>query len=149
MSISDELMWRYFELLSDRSLQEISTLRDDVAAGQRHPMEIKKSLGMELVTRFHGPSSAVAARGYFEERHQKKSVPKQVRQKFVAPTPIWICKLMVELQFVKSASEARRLIAQGAVRVDGAVVRDANFEFSDQNHALLEVGKNRIAQVEK
>ena len=149
MSISDELMWRYFELLSDQSLTRISSLRDDVAAGQAHPMEIKKSLGAELVTRYHGAPSAAAARRYFEERHQKKSVPSTIRQKFVAPTPIWICKLMVALKFAKSTSEARRLIAQGAVRVDGVVLRDANFEFSDQNHSLLEVGKNRIAQAEK
>jgi len=146
MSISDELMWRYYELLSDKDLPQIQTARSGVESGALHPMEIKKSLAAELVARFHGADAARSARNYFETRYQKKSVPKEIKKQFSAPEPIWICRLLMDLQFAKSGSEARRLIAQGAVKVDGQVVTDVNFEFHGKNHRVVEVGKSRIAQ---
>jgi tyrosyl-tRNA synthetase len=150
MSISDALMWRYYELLSDRDLSEIQNLRSQVECGSLHPMAVKKSLGMELVTRFHGASAADAAQSYFETKFQKKATPSDIRTQFTAPEPIWICRLIVDVvKFAKSTSEARRLIAQGAVRVDGQLVSDANFQFHYPQHQTLEVGKNRIAQAVK
>ena len=150
MSISDDLMWRYYELLSDRQLSEIQTLRSQVESGTLHPMEAKKSLAAELVSRFHGGAAAEAARKYFETRFQKKSTPSDIRQQFGAPEPIWICRLIVEvLKFAKSTSEARRLIAQGAVQVDGQVIHDVISNFDATNHEIIEVGKNRIAQAKK
>ena len=149
MSISDTLMWRYYELLSDTDLREIRRRQSQVESGSLHPMEAKKSLGAELVARFHGADAARSAKNYFESRFQKKSMDIDVRQRFSAPEPIWICRLIVDLKFAKSTSDARRLIAQGAVRVDGDVVRDINFQFHDELHHRLEVGKNRIAQVAK
>jgi tyrosyl-tRNA synthetase len=149
MSISDDLMWRYYELLSDRGLEEISATRNNVQNGRLHPMEAKKSLAEELVARFHGPAAARAARDYFETRYQKKSLPKQIRKRFCAPEAVWICRLLVDLDFAKSNTEARRLISQGAVRVDGDVVNDINFEFKGNIHRIVEVGKNRIAQITK
>ena len=150
MSISDDLMWRYYELLSDRELRDIQALRARVEQGALHPMEAKKSLGLELVTRYHGGSAAEAAQQYFEQRFQKKVAPAEIRARFSAPEPIWICRLLVDvLKFAKSTSEARRLVAQGAVKVDGQVINDVNFRFDDQHHAILEVGKNRIAKAEK
>ena len=150
MSISDDLMWRYYELLSGKDLTEIQALRSQVDGGSRHPMDVKKILATELVTRFHGPAAADAARNYFETRFQKKATPTEIHQRFSAPEPIWICRLMVDvLKFAKSTSEARRLIAQGAVKVDGRVISDVNFHFQDKLHQVLEVGKNRIAQVVK
>ncbi len=146
MSISDELMWRYAGLLSDRDLEEVKKIRDQVAGGSVHPMDFKKSLALEIVARFHGQKAADAAREYFETRHQKRSVPKGVRKQFFPPERIWICQLLVDLQFAKSKGEARRLIAQGAVKVDGKIVRDADFEFLGKAHRLIEVGKTRIAQ---
>jgi tyrosyl-tRNA synthetase len=146
MSISDELMWRYYELLSDQDLRQIQTLRAQVESGGLHPMEVKKSLGAELVARFHGATAAESAREYFETKFQKKVAPADIRKRFSAKEPIWICRLMVELAFAKSTTEARRLIAQGAVRVDGHAINDVNFEFQGGAHSILEVGKNRIAQ---
>lgn len=146
MSISDELMWRYYELLSDKDLQQIQTLRAQVESGAVHPMEIKKSLGAELAARFHGAAAAKSAREYFETKFQKKIAPSDIRKQFSAAKPIWICRLMVDLAFAKSTTEARRLIAQGAVRVDGQSISDVNFEFQGDSHRILEVGKNRIAQ---
>ena len=149
MSISDDLMWRYYELLSDKALSEIQLLKSQVVNGSLHPMEAKKSLGAELVTRFNGANAAETARNYFETRFQKKSTPTDIRQRFSAPQPIWICRLIVDLKFAKSTSDARRLIAQGAVRVDGQVIDNIDFQFHDSLHQVLEVGKNRIAQVDK
>jgi tyrosyl-tRNA synthetase len=146
MSISDELMWRYYELLSDKDIQQIEFLRAQVDGGALHPMEVKKSLGAELVGRFHGAPAAEAAREYFETKFQKKIAPSDIRKQFSAVKPIWICRLMVDLAFAKSTTEARRLIAQGAVRVDGQAINDVNFEFQGGAHSILEVGKNRIAQ---
>jgi len=150
MSISDTLMWRYYELLSDKSMDEIDALRRNVEDGSLHPMEAKKTLATEIVGRFHTTAAASRAREYFEARHQKKATPSEIRQHFSAPEPIWICRLMVEvLRFAKSTSEARRLIAQGAVKVDGNVIHDVNFHFHHPPNQVVEVGKNRIAQAQK
>ena len=150
MSTSDDLMWRYYELLSDRQLSAIQVLRSQVESGTLHPMDAKKSLAAELVARFHSSAAADAAREYFETRFQKKTTPSDIRQQFAAPEPIWICRLMVEvLKFAKSTSEARRLIGQGAVKVDGQVIHDVNFQFHATNHEIIEVGKNRIARARK
>ena len=148
MSISDDLMWRYYELLSDRNLADIHGNRSCVETGELHPMEVKKSLAEELVARFHGAAAAQSARDYFEARYQRKSLPSDIKKRFTAAEPTWICRLLVDLNFAKSGSEARRLIAQGAVRVDGQIISDVNFHFQGDLHRVLEVGKNRIAQVE-
>jgi tyrosyl-tRNA synthetase len=150
MSVSDDLMWRYYELLSDQPMTAIEALRSQVKAGELHPMEAKKSLAAELVSRFHSSAAADAARAYFETRFQKKSTPSEIRQQFEAAEPIWICRLLVDvLKFAKSTSEARRLMGQGAVKVDGRVIYDINFQFHAGDHEIIEVGKNRIAQAKK
>ena len=148
MSISDDLMWRYYELLSDMDLREVASKKALVEREAEHPMEVKKDLATELVKRFHGSCAADSARRYFAARHQKKSVPDEIRKSFSAREPIWICRLLVNLEFAKSNSEARRLIAQGAVKVDGETISDTNFEFTGAAHKVLEVGKNRIARGE-
>jgi tyrosyl-tRNA synthetase len=149
MSISDSLMWRYYELLSEQRLDQISALRTQVEGGELHPMEAKKSLATELVERFHGAAAAESARNYFATRFQNRAMPKDIRQQFSAPEPIWICRLMVDLKFAKSTSEARRLVAQNAVKIDAQLVNDVNFQFDRTRHNVIEVGKNRIAQVDK
>jgi tyrosyl-tRNA synthetase len=149
MSISDELMWRYYELLSDKGLPEIQRNHGQVDNGLLHPMEAKKSLAVELVERFHGSMAARSAREYFETRYQKKSVPTDIRKQFYTFQPVWICRLLVDLEFAKSNTEARRLVAQGAVRIDGKVITDVQFEFKPESNHVVEVGKNRIAQVAK
>jgi tyrosyl-tRNA synthetase len=150
MSISDDLMWRYYELLSDQDLSRIRSLRESVENRRVHPMDGKKALAEELVARFYGSEAAQRARDYFETRYQKRSVPKDIKKRFLAPEPIWICQLLADvLQFAKSRGDARRLIAQGAVKVDGQVITDVNFQFDGDVHQILEVGKNRIAQNSK
>jgi tyrosyl-tRNA synthetase len=149
MSISDPLMWRYYELLSDKNLDEIAALRSQVESGRLHPMDAKKNLGAELVGRFHGAAAVDAAQKYFETRFQNRATPNEIRQQFTAPEPIWICRLMVNLNFAKTTSEARRLLAQNAVKVDSELITDVNFQFDGARHRILEVGKNRIAQIKE
>jgi tyrosyl-tRNA synthetase len=146
MSISDALMWRYAELLSDRDIEEVKNIHEQVAGGSVHPMDFKKSLADEIVCRFHGPAAAASARDYFETRHQKRSVPKNIAKRFAPPDRVRICQLLVDLGFAKSKGEARRLIAQRAVKIDGQLVTDVDFEFQGKLHRLIEVGKTRIAQ---
>jgi tyrosyl-tRNA synthetase len=146
MKISDELMWRYYELLSDKDLSTIEAARVQIQSGALHPMDAKKALAAELVARFHDPAAAQSAQEYFETRYQKRSVPKDIKKQFSAPESIWICRLLVELNFARSSTEARRLVAQGAVRVDGQIISDVNFEFQGSVNQILEVGKNRIAE---
>jgi tyrosyl-tRNA synthetase len=149
MSISDQLMWRYYELLSDKSLRDIEANRSRVENGELHPMEMKKSLADELVKRFHNAAAAQAAREYFESRYQRKSLPSEIKKQFTVSEPTWICRLLVDLDFAKSGNEARRLIAQGAVKIDGQVISDVNFQFQGDLHKIVEVGRNRIAQAVK
>ena len=129
-------------MLSDVDIKLLESTKADVGTGRVHPMDQKKALAEELVSRFHGANAAAGARAYFETRYQKKSVPDNIRKQFSAPEPVWICRLLVDLEFAKSASEARRLIAQGAVRVDGQPIKDINFHFQSSVHKLVEVGKN-------
>ena len=113
-------------------------------------MEIKKQLAKELVSRFHDSAAAQFALDYFESRYQKRSLPDGIRKQFSAPESVWICELIADqLKFAKSRGEARRLVTQGAVKVDGKVVTDINFQFQGRMHQIIEVGKNRIAQVAK
>jgi tyrosyl-tRNA synthetase len=150
MSISDTLMWRYLELLSDVDMQRIKIMKADVESGKIHPMEQKKALAGELVRRFHGGEPAVTAREYFENRHQKKTLPNEIRKQFKASAEsTWICRLLVDLNFAASTSQARRLVEQGAVRVDGRVITDVNFVFDSSTHEVVEVGKKRIARATK
>jgi tyrosyl-tRNA synthetase len=146
MSISDDLMWRYAELLSERPLEEIKQVRRQVADATAHPMDFKKTLAREIVSRFHGEKAADAARDYFETRHQRREVPKNIRTQFSPPERVGVTQLLVDLKFARSKGEARRLVAQGGVRVDGKVITDINFEFQAKLHRLIEVGKMRIAE---
>lgn len=146
MSISDDLMWRYCELLSNKNIEEIVECRRQVESGILHPMEAKKSLAMELVGRFHNTAAAEYALDYFETKFQKKVTPRDIRKQFSVAEPVWICRLMVDLEFTRSTSEARRLVTQKAVKVDGEVITDVNFTFDSARHTVIEVGKNRIAR---
>jgi tyrosyl-tRNA synthetase len=148
MSLSDELMWRYAELLSEKNLEEIQNARQQVAGGLLHPMEFKKSFAYEIVARFHNVEAAKSAKEYFESRFQKKSIPDGIRKRFSPPEHIAICQLIVDLGFAPSKAQAKRLVAQGAVKVNGETIKEIDFEFQGKLHRVVEVGKTRIAQAE-
>ncbi len=143
MSAPDKLMVRYYELLTIATPEEIAAVK----SGGMHPMEAKKRLARTIVTEYHGAPAATRAEEYFESKHQRREVPASAQVYRIAED-LWICELMKQLQFTPSTSEARRLVSQGAVRVDGRTITDVNFRFVPGEHKVLEVGKRRVARIE-
>ena len=148
MSISDELMWRYFELLSARSLSELRQLRDEAANG-RNPRDIKFLLAGELVTRFHDAGAADRALADFIARHRDQTVPDDLpRVEVAAPDgSVGIAHLLKAAGLVASNSEAMRLIQQGGVRIDGERVEDRSLMIAAGSEHVYQVGKRRFARV--
>jgi len=149
LSISDELMFRYYELLSDLSMDEITLLKQDMEAGKIHPKAVKVRLARELVTRFHDADAADAAERNFEQVFKKHALPDEIPEKELATdeAAVWLPKLLVQAELVKSTSDGRRMITQNAVAVDGAKVTDINTEIPARGSVLLQVGKRRICRV--
>ena len=143
MSIPDRLTARYYELLTSAAPEEIAAVK----SGELHPMEAKKRLAEAIVREYRGEDAAVRAREYFESKHQRREVPASAQVYRIAED-LWICELMKQLQFTTTNSEARRLVSQGAVRVDGRTITDVNFRFVPGEHKVLEVGKRRVARIE-
>jgi len=145
MSISDVLMMRYYELLSDCTLERLAEIR----SGSVHPMTAKKELASEIVARFHGPAAAVAATDAFERRFQRKELPPEVPEIELQSesTSMTVVDLLVAAQLASSRSEARRLIEQGGVRIDGSRATDPSAIIAAGNALLVEVGKRRIAKI--
>jgi tyrosyl-tRNA synthetase len=148
MSISDELMWRYLELLSARPLSELAKLKQRVAGGE-NPRDIKFLLGAEMVTRFHGAAAAARAHEDFVARHRDQSAPEDLPLVRVAARDgkIGIAHLLKAAGLVDSTSEAFRLIAQGGVRVDGERVDDRSLTIDAGEEHVVQVGRRRFAKV--
>jgi tyrosyl-tRNA synthetase len=148
MSISDELMWRYYELLSFRPLQEISKLKTEVSNG-RNPRDVKFELAEEMVTRFHDRTSAEHEKSEFIARFQQGAVPDEIAVVRVTSRDgkLGIASLLKEAGLVSSNSEAFRMIQQGAVRLDGARVDDRGLEISAGTTHIYQVGKRKFAKV--
>jgi tyrosyl-tRNA synthetase len=143
MSIPDRMMPRYFELLTDVAPADLAAIR----SGKSHPMESKKRLATEIVTEYYDSEAGSDAREYFESKFQRREVPQDVPVYRIAEE-LWICELLKQLGFAASTNEARRLVGQGAVRVDRQTVSDINFHFVPGQHHILEVGKRRVARIE-
>ncbi len=148
MSISDELMWRYYELLSFRPMTEIEALRKEVAAGG-NPRDAKFQLGEELVGRFHGAGAGRDAREAFVARFQRGALPEDMPEhEYLADSgAVGLVWLLKHLGLTASSSEANRLIGQGGVRVDGDKVSDRALELAVGKSYVLQVGKRRFARV--
>ncbi len=148
MSISDDLMWRYFELLSFRPMSEINAWRSGVESGD-NPRDIKIRLAEELVERFHTREDAVKAHQAFVARFQKGQMPDEMPEhSLAAPAEGYpISNLLKDTELVKSTTEARRMIKQGAVRVDGTRIEDQELTLSAGVSVVLQVGKRRFARV--
>jgi len=151
MSISDDLMWKYWLLLTDRSAEEIDVDRKKVADGSIHPMDMKKGLATTIVTEFHSAEAAEAARCEFERVFSSGHLPQEIPELFLSPTgeKMLLSKVLVDGELAVSNSEARRLIQQGGVRVDGDAVREIKAEISTTGSEpiLVQVGKRRFAKV--
>jgi len=146
MSIADPLMLRYYELLSDSDESALAAVR----SAELHPMEAKKRLAGELVARFHGQVAASDARLAFEARFQRHEVPEDVQTVTCScdSDAVWLSRVLLEAGMAASRGEARRLVEQGAVRVNGQKRTDSTSQIVAEGSVLLEVGKRRIVRVE-
>ncbi|QOR62515.1 tyrosine--tRNA ligase [Sulfurovum sp. ST-21] len=145
LSISDELMWRYYELLSEKSLEEIAQMKEDVKTGKLHPKAAKENLALELVTRFYDEEAAKAAKEEFDNVFKANKLPDDIPEVEVEEG-IWICKALVDAGIEPSTSQARRDIKQGAVRIDQEKVGDEKLNL-DTGEYILQVGKRKFAKV--
>ncbi|MBW3514286.1 MULTISPECIES: tyrosine--tRNA ligase [unclassified Shewanella] len=146
MSISDDLMWRYFELLSFRPLAEIEQFKQDVANGS-NPRDIKIALAKEIITRFHDAASAESAHQAFVDR-SKGMIPDDIEEiELVAGEGIAIANLLKDADLVSSTSEAMRMIKQGAVKMDGEKLEDSRMTLFAGTVAVFQVGKRKFAKV--
>jgi tyrosyl-tRNA synthetase len=148
MSISDDLMWRYFELLSFRPMTEVDGYKSEVEGG-RNPRDVKFLLGEELVDRFHGLGEGVRARENFIARFQKGAMPTEMPELNLdsGGEGMAIANLLSQAQLASSTSEAMRMIQQGAVRIDGECVSDKKLEISANTTHVYQVGKRRFSRV--
>ena len=148
MSISDELMWRYFDLLSFRPLIELQRLRKDVAEGA-NPRDIKFQLAEELVARFHSGSVARAAKESFVARFQKGVLPAEIAEISVElpPDGMMLPGLLKIAGLTASTSESLRMLEQGAVRIDGEKIESRSLSFTEPATLVIQVGKRRVARV--
>lgn len=144
MSISDELMWRYFELLSARSLEDLSKLKQEVTGG-RNPRDVKFSLADEMTTRFHGAAAAQKAHRDFVAQFAEGKVPDEVPSISLHSMPL--AQLLKAAGLVASTSEAARMVAQGAVRVDGERIEERDTVLGAGKTYVVQVGKRRFARV--
>lgn len=144
MSISDDLMWTYYELLTDVSLKDIQQLQSAVKKGSKHPKEVKINLAVKIVTDFHSAVFAAAAAEEFERRFARKELPMDAPEQTVSfdVTRPRLSSLMVDLGFVASSSSATRVIDQGGVKIDGERILDKWYEFDSSSKSfILQVGK--------
>ncbi|WP_188396636.1 tyrosine--tRNA ligase [Oxalicibacterium flavum] len=144
MSISDVMMWRYYELLSLRSLDEIAQFRREVEGG-RNPRDIKVLLGQEIVERFHSRQAAEEALADFVNR-SKGGIPDEIPEVALSGAPLGIGQLLKQANLCASTSEALRMVEQGGVRIDGATVSDKALKV-DAGTLVVQVGKRKFARV--
>ena len=148
MSISDDLMWRYFEVLSFQKLEDIAALRRSVEAGS-NPRDAKFELGIEIVARFHNEALAETAKSEFISRFQQGAMPEEIPEVALASQDgqLGIAYLLKGAGLVSSTSEAFRMIDQGAVKIDGQRVEDRSLQISAGSRNIYQVGKRRFARV--
>ncbi|ADV46123.1 tyrosine--tRNA ligase [Nitratifractor salsuginis] len=144
LSISDELMWRYYELLSSRSLEEIEEMKKQVAEGTLHPKRAKELLALEITARFHNEEEAQKAKEAFDSLFKARQIPEDIPEVTLEPG-VWICKALVDAGLEPSNSQARRDIKQGAVRIDQEKVSDEQLTLEPGEY-ILQVGKRKFAR---
>lgn len=148
MSISDDLMWRYFDLLSFRPIEDVEALKAKIAGGA-NPRDVKIELAKEIIARFHSEQDAEAAHQDFIQRFQKNAIPDDMPEVTLTlgDEGLPIANLLKEAGLVSSTSEAMRMIKQGAVKIDGEKVTDNKLVIRDGGQAVYQVGKRKFARV--
>ena len=145
LSISDDLMWRYFELLSTKTLEEIADIKKAVEDGSLHPKKVKEDLALEITTRFHSQNEANSAKEEFDKVHAKSQIPTDIVE-FSCEGDIWIAKALQDCNIEPSTSQARRDIKQGGVKINQQKVSDEKLQLTKGEY-LLQVGKRKFAKL--
>ena len=145
LSISDELMWRYFELLSTKTIDEIEALKKGVEDGSLHPKKVKEDLALEITARYHSEQDAQNAKAEFEKVHAQSQIPTDIPE-FSCEGEVWVAKALVDCNIEPSTSQARRDIKQGAVKINQEKVQDMQLQL-DAGEYILQVGKRKFAKL--
>ena len=149
MSISDNLMWRYYELLSAKDLPEIAALKKSVEEGSRHPKTVKMDLAREMVSRFYSTKEALKAAAEFEAVFKSGALPEEIEEcRFPASSKqVGLLTVMTQAGLTKSNGEARRLIEQGGVSVDQRKISDPQMQLPAEGECLIQVGKRKVKKI--
>ena len=148
MSISDELMFRYYEIITEIPLEEIEKMKMDITNGALHPMEAKKNLGKELVTIYHGAEEGIKAKEWFENVFSKKNLDVDLPEVEIAGKEEGIIELLVStLKFANTTSEARRLIEQGGFKINDEAIKDVKSSIKLESGMIIRAGKKKIVKV--
>ncbi len=149
MSISDDLMWRYYELLTDTTVDDINSLKFKCESGAENPRDLKVELAKSIIKDFHSEAAANAAEEEFNRRFVKKEIPDEIEEKQISPGSYKLVDLLVQTRLAPSKGEAKRLIEQGGVKIDGEKVGQVSAEFSltAGNAILIQVGKRKFLKV--
>lgn len=149
MSLPDSMLRRYYECLSTLSLPQIADLFAQIQSGALHPKEGKSRFAQEIVARYHDAASAQGAVENFERVFSRKELPDQMPEFTFAPSEgkIWLPKMLQEIQFVGSTSEGKRMIGQGAVKIDEAVIKDENLAIAAGKSFTVQCGKRKFARI--
>lgn len=150
MSVSDDLMYRYYELLTDLTVDEITGLKGDVKAGKKHPRDVKVNLAKIIVDRFHGKDAAQNAVAEFDRVFANKGLPDDVPEvKVSAANGVWVCKLLADQKLIASTSEGRRLIQGKAIEMNSEKITDPNLkiDLKSGEEFIFKLGKKKFAKV--
>jgi len=150
MSISDDLMVKYFELISDISIDKLENIKKAIEKGTENPMEYKQQLAREIVQKYHGLEAALGAEEKFNSIHRQRNLPTEIESVIITYSQfkdLEIIPLIKQSGRVKSNSEARRLIQQGGVKLNGEKINDLNYQVFPQEGAILQIGKNYFRQL--
>ena len=148
MSISDDLMFRYYEIITDIPLEEIAQLKADMENGTLHPMEVKKRLGSEVVAIYHNKEEGLKAREWFENVFSKKNLDVELPEVELEYTETGVIDILVKhLNLLSSTSEARRLIQQGGLKINDEPVKDINHMVTPEAGMIIRAGKKKIVKV--
>ncbi|EHK5076823.1 tyrosine--tRNA ligase [Campylobacter upsaliensis] len=146
LSISDELMFRYYELLSKKSLKEIETIKENIQNGSLHPKIVKENLALELVERFHSKKLANEAKAEFDRVHSANALPSEIAEFELSGGSVWLAKALVECGLENSTSAARRAIVANSVSVNSQKIKDEQMQL-ELGEYILQIGKRKFARL--
>ena len=145
LSISDELMWRWYELLSEKSTEEIANLKSDVASGKAHPKAVKEALALEITARYNGETAAKEAKAEFDRVHSQNQIPTEIAE-FELKAGVWVVEALTACGLASSNSQARRDIAANAVSINQKKLSDEQLKL-EAGEYILQVGKRKFAKL--